>query len=414
MAKHRVKPLTNLASSEDILRIDTIKERLSFLKTEFNLFFFFENIFNELEWTRIFSFLLSSKQTHSLGVNFFIDWINVVAANNKTVAAFIKKINFKKIKSVKTTTEWSTQNGDRLDLLIELINNEGRIIGVVGLENKVNSGEQIEQVSRYQNEMVRVFKEPEKIILFCTPDGRKSLTAANIKDCPCAEIDYSSFKNVCDKYRTATSGEVLLIMESLSKFLEKMLLQLELEKINNKINSKLGNPAQKTDYSDSIILFNKFHDMVYEKNFKAPYINEFYFRSWGRWAMEFWIREKKCYIDGELFIPAYLFEFQSKEPHVGDKYIIRFMLYWEKVYRKPKEIKNAIVNEVVDFFAIPDNRNKGRHFSRWINIWCSETFIVEDMGARDLQTFEEQLIIAIEKTYPLFLKKFETFKQKYN
>ena len=45
----RTKPITDLLSSTEIQRREEIKERLKQIKTEFNLFLFFEKVINEIE-----------------------------------------------------------------------------------------------------------------------------------------------------------------------------------------------------------------------------------------------------------------------------------------------------------------------------------------------------------------------------
>jgi PD-(D/E)XK nuclease superfamily len=64
----------------------------------------------------------------------------------------------------------------RLDILIKLLDRHGRLIGVVGIENKVWSGEQHNQLKDYQTALCDVFCGVPKILLFLTPDERAPMT----------------------------------------------------------------------------------------------------------------------------------------------------------------------------------------------------------------------------------------------
>lgn len=100
---------------------------------------------------------------------------------------------------------------------------DGNLIGIIGLENKLDSSEQEEQLSDYQKALSATFPFVPKIILYCTPNGRASETAIkNFIDCPCLPINYSSFKNVFEHFSKLTEGEIQLIFNSTHNYLEIM------------------------------------------------------------------------------------------------------------------------------------------------------------------------------------------------
>ena len=77
-----------------------------------------------------------------------------------------------------TTTEWYTKNGRRLDICIEIQDNKSKKIkAVIGIENKVNSGEQMNQISDYQKSLIKRYSNVPKLIFFLTPDGRNPNTS---------------------------------------------------------------------------------------------------------------------------------------------------------------------------------------------------------------------------------------------
>ena len=60
----------------------------------------------------------------------------------------------------------------RLDILIKLLDGRGHLIGIIGIENKVWSGEQHDQLKHYQAALYP-FPTVLKILLVSTPDGRE-------------------------------------------------------------------------------------------------------------------------------------------------------------------------------------------------------------------------------------------------
>src|SRR2546426_741035 len=81
--------------------------------------------------------------------------------------------------------------------LVKLMGMNGRLLGIVGVENKVWSGEQHNQLSDYQAALCEQFPSVPKILLFLTPDEREPLTRVDSGSCLCRPCSYMTLVTLC-------------------------------------------------------------------------------------------------------------------------------------------------------------------------------------------------------------------------
>ena len=149
----------------------------------FNVFQVLDDSVCENSWSSILAVLFSSSGGHGLGMRPLRLWLSEVGDGRFYALA-------KRAASSSALREWGTMERRRLDILIKLLDGRGLLIGIIGIENKVWSGEQHEQLKDYQAALRVAFPSVPKMLLFLTPDEREPLTSVVSKLCPCRRCSY--------------------------------------------------------------------------------------------------------------------------------------------------------------------------------------------------------------------------------
>jgi len=135
---------------------------LPMVSDSFNLFDLVEDAVCENAWSRIIGFLFDSSGNHGLGLKPLTLW----AADN--LPGDFRDLTQRATGS-SCDLEWGTFEGRRLDILVRLLGESGDLIGIIGIENKVWSGEQPNQLCDYQHALVQAFPPVPKVLVFITP-----------------------------------------------------------------------------------------------------------------------------------------------------------------------------------------------------------------------------------------------------
>ena len=77
-----------------------------------------------------------------------------------------------------------------IDVVVEIDSPRGDL--VVGIENKINAGEQPEQIARYQATLSRAYPGRVTVVVFLTPTGRGPTTALADGPVPCVTLGYDA------------------------------------------------------------------------------------------------------------------------------------------------------------------------------------------------------------------------------
>lgn len=396
--------LSEVLTENQLKELENANKILIEYKHHFNILDYLENIFNENVWTRIFAYVLNSEEKHLLGNATFNYWIEQICSNREEFTRlFLNKLT-KKPSKIIVKTEWSTPQGRRIDLIIELIDLDGNLLGIIGIENKVNSGDQEAQISDYQKSLQEIFPFAPKIILYLTPNGRSSTTSLNnFSDCPCLPIDYSSFKNVFQHFSNLTSGEVQLIFKSTYNYLELMLAKEKKREILVSVYDPSLPFNERNKYSPLMSFFNDLYA---------------YFKAYRKFPFDkatlgtFSTNEIKIFVE-ELrkpkLVPAYLLHSSVKEPRVGDYFVVRLMIHSSIIHKMKVKDKQPILNDILSFMQLPNTRNEPKHWDPWVNIWTSNKYQLVDLGETDIKNMLELLEESMEQTYTLMKKKYEEY-----
>lgn len=374
-------------SKNEIHPLEKLKARYAELKSQFNLFSLFHEIFDENAWTRLFSFLTDSKKSLIDTSTFITDWLSQVNKENQSNLASLEKFNKLKIKSSKTILEWSTLAGRRLDLLIELFDESNSLLGVIGLENKVDSGEQEKQLSDYQSALIEEFPKIPKILFFCTPDGRDSKTAEEIEQCPVLNISYATILDTIINLTHKHEGKQLFLLESLSDYLELLVISYKIKKMEL-LSSRSKNP--------SIPLFD-----ALKRNLQSIQL-PFYlpaFLTYSTNEAQFYVGDfSPVFEDAPIYVCYWLYS-KKKKPQIGDLFHVRLSLYYDKLFKIDKDNREEIIRKLRMIFRIPNSRAELNHSHKWVTIWSSEPYYLRDMGEKDIVGLTNLYKSSIDKTF---------------
>ena len=76
----------------------------------------------------------------------------------------------------------------RIDIVVEVDSLAGEL--VLGIENKIDAGEQPDQLKRYQDALLREYPHHTAVMAFMCPTGREPTTASQASSVPCVALDY--------------------------------------------------------------------------------------------------------------------------------------------------------------------------------------------------------------------------------
>lgn len=402
---HKIKRIEDLLSKEEVELLESLENELKELKGEFNVVNFFKDAIKENAWTRIFSFLLNSNSNHNLSVELFKYWAKTISKENEIFENFCNSIEISELSDIKSKPEWTTDKGRRLDLLIKLFNKAGHLTSVIGLENKVDSGEKVNQLSDYQKALVEAFPDIPKIILFCSPNGREAQTSERNSECRCVPTSYSSFQSVCREFTGRTEGQVNLFLQALSSHLRKLLVEEEIKMLQRKKTEKLGNPSQSVMYSKATAFFNKLEEWIDN----TPFPFNWTYKTFSTNEAYVDIEDFRMEIEGHRFVPGYLVNFEKAEPGIGDEVLVRVVINYEKLQELTKDRKANEVSRILRYLRVPNSRSQIIHWDNIVNLWASESYKSVDMAEIDLENLKKLLIRSINETYREIVKKLKPF-----
>lgn len=381
-----------LTSSADWRRL----AKMPGVSDTFNVFQILDDAVCENSWSRILAALFTSNGGHNLGLIPLMTWLAVVGDNRfKTLA--------NRAGASSALCEWGTMERRRLDILIKLLDKHGCLIGVVGIENKVWSGEQPNQLKDYQAALCDVFRDVPKILLFLTPDERVPLTGVDTGLCLCHPCSYKTLVSMCDKLRSSANKETRLLLSSLHDFIDQNILTDSIMK------TRIGQTVRK-------LYQNKNHRRVLEAIFENRPTLEGVCSQIDKAAKEYFARKKpglKCRLDQwperaanppEIriwpeqlekkfgFSITYMLRSKSHRPFIGDSFTL-LITAWCNSGAARRRIKNLNAN------LSKRMSHSFRNWSSWEIIWEGDTYELQDLGERDARNLSRLLIKSISKTY---------------
>lgn len=198
-------------------------EKLQKLQDDFDLFSILDTAIIENSWSRVLAYLFDSRREHGLGVQTFFNWMSRILknVNLKNQEGILKIVSQNKNYTTRCRTEWGTDERRRIDIVVELINERREIIAVVGVENKLWSDEQENQISDYQTALANAYPRIKKCLVFLSPNGRNSITSSKSNHCPVVSCTYQTIIEMCEDSLPTASKEFQVLLRSLKAHVEQ-------------------------------------------------------------------------------------------------------------------------------------------------------------------------------------------------
>jgi len=425
---NEIKLINELIKTSEFKELQKIGKEIRDNQMKFDLLSVFEELINEMAWSKLFAYLLDSTKNHELGQSTFRAFLKKIPE----LKEFSKLFEQEKVTKIICETEWITEDSRRIDILIKLNDEKGKTKAVLGIENKVNSGEQHNQIKDYQKALNKKFHEIPRYIIYLTPDGRPAKTSDNNKDCPYIPVSYNAISEVCKELSKKTSGQGQLFLLILKNYIDKQTNKKDMDKKAHDLIKKLyadENHRQAIklliEYTPVKAVFEK----VKEEILKSENL------SFQKGGVEFYYHPKKSSPPNQfkIGIPEltgigkkkgfkggiYMLHCDNKSPNIGDKFTFRLVIRSdEEKFRSDEEKLRELGEKIHSSFKLPNSSEKNKLQGSWTYVEIGESYTLSDLGEEDVKGLTDFLIKRINDTYEDFktglinLEKNLTWKHK--
>jgi hypothetical protein len=393
-----------LLQAPDFKKLCQLSTELS-AHRKFNVFRFADKTISENAWSRVFAWLLNSTEDHDLGTLPFKTWLQLGFEEQLGVTEFARNEDI-----ILTRTEVPTEEGRRIDILVNVLDNRSRTKAVIGIENKVWSREQDFQVADYQADLNK--RSPHsaiKRLVFLTPDGRKSTTADDNSRCKCVPASYNTITDLCGALSRSKkcNRNLVNLLKQMKSYLEKEITGTrETKKLvhrlyaEKKYRAALRVISQNMPSTFDVFAKLKEHveNALRKRKVEPP--------SW--WPPQGGNPHDVRLIPTELgrltkrgrgrFEVNYSLTCDEDEPDIGDRFKLIVAAY---CYNK------AAVQKAKEFRGTPPETRPWREDTRWfwVTIWIGNEYRLKDLGRADAKALSILVIDAIDQTYSRLLRK---------
>ncbi|MCA9172892.1 MAG: PD-(D/E)XK nuclease family protein [Planctomycetales bacterium] len=403
----------------DSLLTDERYARLTQIEPEFDLFEFLQTLSEDAS-SRALAFLLDSSREHELGTRFFDALIDNVhrEGSGRTHRLSLRQSLGLHGQSTSVATEWATSDGRRLDLLIRVYDSMRNLIAVVGIENKHWAAEQPEQVSHYQNELVKRFPHVgERVLLFLSPGARPSSTADLTCECPYVPCSYRTVIAALEEAETLADGEIRVFITSLKSHLDKNLegSHAMSAQIRDLVRAIYRDPKHRNAIKHILdhiprfgTLVNEIQDRV-ELHLATNYPNEpFTYTTYPKTRLDrlqeiqaLPVRLAERTKDADGFSFYYLLhpdrtKAAADVPDLGDHVTVQLIAWCEKKDFRDNVDALALAEQLPKTIGTPDS-----WCSQWREVWAGGSHQLVDLGDVDAAACADLFINAIDATFPI-------------
>ncbi len=388
---------------------------------KFDLLTVFNELIDEMAWSKLFAYLLDSNQNHGLGQSAF----RVLMQQLPELMSFSKSLPKEEGTRITCITEWSTESSRRLDILLKITDQKGKIKAVVGIENKVDSGEQNDQIRDYQNSLCFSFQNISKLLIYLTPEGILAQTSDENKKCPCVSVSYRVLSNVCEQLLLNSKGQGELFLEILKNHIDKLTNNQKMEKEISELVKELYFDKENrlaikliNQYTPNVKnVFDEIETRIMASNNLPFSLNNIFFKyhpEKSNTPKEFKIYIPELYNIGNKngFHGLYMLHSEQTKPDIDDFFSLRLMVgFYDKRYNTYD--KQAHRNKTLSMFKLPESFGTNKHWWNWTCVWTSESYKLVDLGKKDVEGLYKLLINGINATFDEYkegLKKLARIK----
>ncbi len=363
----------------------------------FNVFEVLDDAVCENSWSYILGFLFTSSRGHGLDMRPLRTWL--LAIRNRRVAALARHAA-----SSSAECEWGTMEGRRLDILIKLLDRRGCLLGVLGVENKLWTGEQPDQISEYQAALCEAFPQVPKALLFLTPDGHQPLTGSVNRSCACIRCSYQTLLTMCHTLVPSAPDGVSLLLSSLNSYIERNILATSrMKSKTEEIVRRLYLDKDHRTVLESIFEYRPTLETVrsdMERALDRTFLSQDKQRIRCKWSQypsraanprEIIVRPQV--LETSAYSIQYMLRSRAQRPFIGDSFTV-LILAWcgnsaaarKRVRKLPLHLPNRLTH------------NFG-NWSGWEVIWEGDTYELQDLGKRDARNLSRLLAHTMTRTF---------------
>ncbi|MFN4084230.1 MAG: PD-(D/E)XK nuclease family protein [Bacteroidia bacterium] len=400
--------INRLIVTTEFRELQTVGLKIHDNQRQFDLLTVYKELIDEMAWSRLFAYLLDSTQNHGLDQSVFRKLLQQIP----DLKRFLKSLPTEEDTKTICITEWKTENSRRVDILIKIIDVKGNIKAVVGIENKVDSGEQNDQIRDYQKSLIIAFPRVSKVLLYLTPDGRLTETGDDNIQCPCLSVSYDTISAVCEQTSPSTNGQGQIFLSVLKNHIDKL--------TNNKIMDKDALQLIRKLYKDpehrqAIKLISQYSPNIRsvfdDLTLKLNNSKSLQF-SMEKASIDYYPKtspnphELKIYIDDLIeighkkgFNPCYMLHCENPNPDFGDIFTLRIAIWYSNFKGRDAASRQAIREKIQNAFTFKNSLGTNKHWSQWICVWTGNSYKLTDMGDNDVEGLKALLINGIKATY---------------
>ena len=413
---NKVELINKLSNTEEFIALQILGKKLHDNQRQFDLLSVYKDLIDEMAWSRLFAYILDSTQNHGLSQTA----IKLLLENIHELATFRSSLPIDSVTKAICITEWKTEKGRRIDILIKLIDRNGNTKGVIGIENKVGSGEQENQIRDYQNSLIIGFQGLPKFLLYLTPNGRITRTSDENSECPCLSISYNIISTICEQIIRNSNGQAQVFLSVLKNHIDKLTNDLIVDK---EVENLLSELYKKAEYRQAIKLIGQYSpslkkvfDMISysiknEENISFISNDQCidYHPRKSQNPQEFKIRPDRlseiCQSEG--LDAWYILRCANTNPDIDDIFTLKLAVWDKNQKDKDPTARQAFAEKVQNAFSFGYPLNTNKNWSQWICVWTGNNYKLSDLGSDDFIGLKSLLLKGIEDTLDEFEKGLE-------
>jgi hypothetical protein len=400
--------------------INTYKYRqLQKLQPKFNIFEFLEDRLTEPIWSRILGGILDSTKPHNLGSTPLRLWLEAISKDSSgQIKAFLNMLSPDHRVTVRTKNEYPLPNEGKLDIFIEILDPNNCTIGVIAVENKLDSPEGPSQIRKYQHELVKKFPYAPKMILYLSPQGGEAQTAEINSQCPCIPCSYKTIVKMCEDLKRISQPNVKILFDNLIEYVSYNIIEGD-DKMTTEAKKLILKLWADSNHHQALKLISKYVPNLRElcenhlipeilkvaKDLRIPVAND---KEYPRYGPEssLYPYEIKIHCGGAIGDLTYQNEFtiifglfcNKNKPDIGDEFIFKLGAWCES----QKAIKIA---RKLQWDETCRTSNKQKKKDTWEYIWIGESYRLVDLGKSDVQGLLRIWKNGVKSTYPILKKR---------
>ncbi len=396
------------------------------LRPEFNLFDLLNDALREPAWSRIFSGVLDSTLPHELGNKALLGWLPRIADELRRTGRKLPKA-FQHVRTdaiVRSKVEYHTRKGRKVDVLLRILDAKHDVAAVIGIENKLGSPEQPNQIRDYQTALSEDFPQAEKFILYLTPDGREPRTAKDDATCPCLPASYRTMVDTCRSLCRDAAPKVALMLDCLSSEIESAVLEKTMvEKHAEEIVRRLwANP----DHRKAIQLIIKYSptprklwetELLDRVNLKLKNLG---IASAAVGPVSFYPVESdnpyeiKLKCGGKVgdaaeqagIVLYYMLDCSDRRrPTIGSEFVLRLMAWCDSCTTQRLAKVAKLKSE------LPKCSDYRFDSGQQMDIWMGGSYTLRDLDKNDVEGMAKLVCSGVDATWPVLLKKTSVLRQ---